>query len=361
MATVPGLKSKVLKKRCVSRIDRNVVRRFKRIRIISSARSRLANSDPHSDYHLNGDSESCSNESSNQQSAVSRSSTDVFGRPRTSSTVFDKQSSTNSDLQSTRQTVREGDAVTTRSNSMLLPSDQDVRSKPMERSTMDFDKSQDDDYSSYCSSYKGAGYLYENGRRYLKWEGEALLFPDDEIAQDGLDLQNHLFKAVLGTLHLSPVYLRTVLESGSGTGIWSMEMGDEYPEAKVRGLDVDKIAPQWVPPNVTFMIADVRDEYFGSIRYDWPSYVKSTVRHLAGGGQAEFQERDFLPVSHDKLVETPSLNKWKAGFQKANSLVGTDYCPSSKLQKMVEEAGCLEVTSEIRSVPLGTWAKARNL
>lgn len=33
-------------------------------------------------------------------------------------------------------------------------------------------------------------------------------------------------------------------------------VGDKYPSAKVRGIDMTPIQPKWVPPNVLFIIDD---------------------------------------------------------------------------------------------------------
>ena len=34
-------------------------------------------------------------------------------------------------------------------------------------------------------------------------------------------------------------------------------MGDEYPSAEILGIDLSPIQPNWVPPNVKFMVDDV--------------------------------------------------------------------------------------------------------
>lgn len=39
-------------------------------------------------------------------------------------------------------------------------------------------------------------------------------------------------------------------------------MGDEYPEAAVTGIDLSPIWPDWVPPNVKFVVDDAEAEWF---------------------------------------------------------------------------------------------------
>lgn len=38
-------------------------------------------------------------------------------------------------------------------------------------------------------------------------------------------------------------------------------MGDEYPEAEIIGVDLSPIQPEFVPPNVRFMVDDAEVEW----------------------------------------------------------------------------------------------------
>lgn len=62
-------------------------------------------------------------------------------------------------------------------------------------------------------------------------------FPNDETEQDRLDLSHHLCLMLLDDeLHLAKLpedkALR-ILDVGTGTGIWAMDMGDKFPNAEV--------------------------------------------------------------------------------------------------------------------------------
>jgi hypothetical protein len=39
-------------------------------------------------------------------------------------------------------------------------------------------------------------------------------------------------------------------------GVWAIEVGDQFPNARVRGLDLSPTQPVWVPPNVDFLVDD---------------------------------------------------------------------------------------------------------
>jgi methylase of polypeptide subunit release factors len=48
-----------------------------------------------------------------------------------------------------------------------------------------------------------------------------------------------------------------ILDIGTGTGIWAIEMADMFPNAEVIGTDLSPIQPDWIPSNwlvPTFLI-----------------------------------------------------------------------------------------------------------
>lgn len=100
----------------------------------------------------------------------------------------------------------------------------------------------DSDTTSLTSSV--FHYVYENGRRYSSKRsssGEYVL-PNDEKEQERLDLFHHLFSLMLhGELFLAPIREewrgkhKRVLDLGTGTGIWAIDLADAYPEWEVLG------------------------------------------------------------------------------------------------------------------------------
>jgi len=48
-----------------------------------------------------------------------------------------------------------------------------------------------------------------------------------------------------GHLHIAPLDKPAkVLDIGTGTGLWAMEMGDQYPECEITGVDLSPVQPQ---------------------------------------------------------------------------------------------------------------------
>lgn len=66
-------------------------------------------------------------------------------------------------------------------------------------------------------------------------------------ANESLDVIHHTSTLVLdGKLYLAPLNkeeLAKALHIGTGTGIWAIDFGDEFPEPEVVGTDVLPIQP----------------------------------------------------------------------------------------------------------------------
>jgi cyclopropane fatty-acyl-phospholipid synthase-like methyltransferase len=67
-----------------------------------------------------------------------------------------------------------------------------------------------------------------------------------------------------GELYKAPIENpKRILDVGTGTGIWAVEMAEKFPNAKVLGIDLSPIQPEWVPPNCRFIVDDAEES--------WPS------------------------------------------------------------------------------------------
>ena len=103
--------------------------------------------------------------------------------------------------------------------------------------------------SKYTASLTSSieNYPIENGRRYHAFKDGKYFLPNDESEQDRLDLSHHMFKITMGDkLYLAPIGKpATVLDIGTGTGIWAIEMGDNFPDAEILGTDLSPTQPTW--------------------------------------------------------------------------------------------------------------------
>jgi tRNA G46 methylase TrmB len=82
-------------------------------------------------------------------------------------------------------------------------------------------------------------FTHEHGCCYHR-KPDALL-PNDEAEQDRLDLQHHIFQMLLdgGLTHTVLPHDRhlEIVDNGCGTGIWAIEMGDDFPNPSIRGIE----------------------------------------------------------------------------------------------------------------------------
>lgn len=71
------------------------------------------------------------------------------------------------------------------------------------------------------------------------------MLPEDKREQDRLDLQHALYLKSFGgdKLYLAPIGDKTesVLDLGTGTGMWAIDFADAHPEADVLGIDLSPI------------------------------------------------------------------------------------------------------------------------
>ncbi|EOD51501.1 putative methyltransferase type 11 protein [Neofusicoccum parvum UCRNP2] len=175
-------------------------------------------------------------------------------------------------------------------------------------------------------------------------------------------------------LFFAPVKPRRVLDVGTGTGLWAVLMGDDYPDAEVKiGNDFSPIQPRWVPPNVSFEVDDVESEWperapfnFIHVRYmagsiqDWPALLKNCYNSLSPGGWIECSDWDLLPYSTDGSVpEDDAMLKLHQYLVEATDKLGRTARPGPNLEKWVKDAGFVNVKHEWRVVPFGLWAKSK--
>ncbi|KAF6830213.1 hypothetical protein CPLU01_07507 [Colletotrichum plurivorum] len=239
------------------------------------------------------------------------------------------------------------------------------------------DSTIDDRISSYTASLTSSvlNYPVEYGRRYHAFRSGSYFAPNDEEECDRLDFNHALIlKALDGRLYLAPLEqakINRILDIGTGTGIWAIEMGDLFSNAEVVGNDLSAIQPGWVPPNVKFEVDDVESSWINPLkcdfifsRYlagaiaDWPKLVGNIYDNLNPGGWAEFQDYDFLFRSDDgTLTEDSYTAQWDNTFIEATARIGRESRPGPKLEAWVREAGFVNVVHRSFKLPIGPWAK----
>jgi len=221
-------------------------------------------------------------------------------------------------------------------------------------------------------------YAFENGRRYHKFREGAYNFPNDDSEQDREDMKHAMMVNLCQRLHFAPLVEGggNILDMGTGTGIWAIEMGDLYPGANVLGVDLSPIQPEWVPPNVKFMVDDVESPWLRPLNHfhyiharhtvmaikNWPRLMKRVLDHLKPGGWFELQEIHHFPQCHDgSMPPNHPVSEYWAHINAALGNLGVNFSATLLLADMLQEAGFVNVTTRIFHVPIGVWPKNKVL
>lgn len=216
--------------------------------------------------------------------------------------------------------------------------------------------------------------VIENGRTYASYGRTLQGMPIDEQEQDRNDLQHAKFMLLLRErLYLAPIAddPQQILDLGTGSGIWSMDMADKFPSATVTGVDIAPTMPNWVPPNVKFEIEDVEGDWlfrknsfdfiFGRellmAIQDWPRLIQQAYDHLKPGGYLE------LEMTYPKTYcGDGSLNLETSAYAESARLLfecgrkmNVPWEASLLWKEQFAAVGFEDVTETILPIPIGRW------
>ncbi|KAH7012949.1 S-adenosyl-L-methionine-dependent methyltransferase [Ilyonectria destructans] len=221
------------------------------------------------------------------------------------------------------------------------------------------------------------------GRRFHSEQGDATYWgSNDEKQNEAADINHHVQTLGLdGKLFLAPLdenKIKTVVDIGTGTGIWAIDFADEFPGADVIGTDISPIQPSWVPPNLQFQIDDCTQEWtfapdsldYVHIRFlsgciaDWPALFKQAYKCLKPGGIIETMEPSANIESDDGTVdETSAMGQWGKIFIEGGQKIGRTFTvfQDNVQNKSLEEAGFVDLHEHQYKSPIGHWPKDKKL
>jgi SAM-dependent methyltransferase len=171
-----------------------------------------------------------------------------------------------------------------------------------------------------------------------------------------------------GNLFSAPIgQPQRVLDLGTGTGIWSIDLADEFPGAFVLGVDLSPIQPKFVPPNCKFYVDDIESEWTfnpeeafhfihgralaGSIA-NFPLLYRRAYENLTPGGWLEMQEYQSAFYSDDdpSLSKAPNAKKWVLLCNEAIEKAGFLPTIAEVQRQKIVEAGFTEVHETLYKV-----------
>ncbi|KAH7635576.1 S-adenosyl-L-methionine-dependent methyltransferase [Sordaria sp. MPI-SDFR-AT-0083] len=252
---------------------------------------------------------------------------------------------------------------------------------PEEGAENDWDSTLGNDTESSTASISSSILKYRtiNGRTYHSdsvTDGE-YWGPNDEKQNEMLDISHHVMTLLLdGKLYTAPITdnPENIIDIGTGTGLWAIDMADEFPDCNVIGTDLSPNQPTWVPPNLRFEINDASKEWTyqpnffdfihmrwltGAIR-DWTAVYKEAYRCLKPGGWIEHMDSSGDAFSHDNsLADDSALKQWGKIWQEGGKRLGNpvDLLPANLQEIGMKEAGFVNITKKDYLIPASPWPK----
>ncbi|KAH7141395.1 S-adenosyl-L-methionine-dependent methyltransferase [Dactylonectria estremocensis] len=220
-------------------------------------------------------------------------------------------------------------------------------------------------------------YRMENGRTYHAYKDGKYTLPNDDMENERLDLQHNLLVLTLNDkLGLAPpnnrdAKVKHVLDVGTGTGIWALDFADEHPETEASRI----LQSMVVPPNLSFQIDDIEDDWTYSKPFDyihssfmtasianWAEFLAKCFNNLEPGGYVEIQEPDLAWKSDDgSLASDSALLQCAQLLQQASEKFGRAYQDIPSLVDVMTEIGFVDVVIEKFRWPNNPWPKDKRL
>jgi tRNA G46 methylase TrmB len=111
-----------------------------------------------------------------------------------------------------------------------------------------------------------------NKCRYHGIVNNPYALPNDEAEKDRLNSLQYCLRCLTGGNILAPISKKPtqictipsfmvlmIVDIGTGSGAWVIEVADKYPQTRVCGTDISPIQPTLVPENVDFFCQDVNN------------------------------------------------------------------------------------------------------
>ncbi|KAK6210762.1 hypothetical protein LQW54_005967 [Pestalotiopsis sp. IQ-011] len=175
----------------------------------------------------------------------------------------------------------------------------------------------------------------ENGRFYGTFHPGQYLLPVDENELDRMDIMHKFMTvarrqdAIHGLHEVSIPQGPAILDLGCGTGIWAIDMADQYQFGKVIGLDLNFSQPE---------------------------------RHLKPStGVIEHVEIDFTPLSGDNSLPYDSrLRFWFNELRLAHQQAGRPIVLDPTPETLLRQAGFEDIKRNIKEIPYHPWPSSEH-
>ncbi|OLN81027.1 hypothetical protein CCHL11_09991 [Colletotrichum chlorophyti] len=206
-------------------------------------------------------------------------------------------------------------------------------------------------------------YQFENGRTYHSMSRGKYAYPNDD---------HHIWLITLdGELACSPNRhtAKRVLDLGTGTGIWAIDLADSNPGAEIIGVDLSAIQPEFLPSNCSFEIDDLELDWQWNLPFDYifcrslagswadfPSIIRKAYDNLTPGGYFEIQDLELPSRCDDGSVPpTAATYRWQATLLDAADHVGRPLNYAPDCIPDLRRAGFVDISHQVFKWPFNTW------
>ncbi len=221
-----------------------------------------------------------------------------------------------------------------------------------------------------ASDQKAGRRIFLGGRRYVA--DAPYILPKDPGEVNRLDFQHYMLRSYLRANYLAPITQpHNILDVGSGTGRWAIQLAQQFPRANVISLDIE--APtdhqsaimEAQPENCVFIEGNVlkglpfQDATFDFVHQRllmgaipgpaWPDVARELARVTQPGGWIELVEA--APVPSD----TPALAQLRAWMRGATQMRGLDITIGEQIGELLRQAGIQRVVYQELPIPIGKY------
>ncbi|KAK2000670.1 methyltransferase domain-containing protein [Colletotrichum falcatum] len=243
--------------------------------------------------------------------------------------------------------------------------------------------------SDYAGSLASSGFTslasrvlkhsHEGGRRYQSFQQGIYPLPNDETEQFREEMKHQLVKRLLdGDDYVSPIgnNPQKIMDVGTGTGLWAVDVADKFPSAHVIGVDISPIQNPYAPQNVEWRIDDVQElwsqlysdldfVHFRSVSVTLREpvrVIRSAYENLKPGGWIEFQDAGVrIGCDDNTLPEDYAPANFMANFIRTfKTHFGWDLEFPKALPAVLKDTGFVNIHHRYHKLPIGPWAKDRH-
>ncbi len=195
------------------------------------------------------------------------------------------------------------------------------------------------------------------------------LLPKDMGETNRLDFQHYMLRYALKGNYAAPLRNpRDILDVGCGAGRWAIEMAQQFPTARVIGMDIAPpsretgATPEAYPANYTFAQGNVLERVpFPDDSFDfvhqrfltlaipaarWPGVVAELLRVTRPGGWVELVETE--PPTGAPAID--QLARWGGELTQRR---GIDMSLMARIGDLLRDGGATRVTARTVKMPVG--------